>query len=72
MSVGFTAMLIAVSLGTLIGAVSGYLGGYVDEVLTFITNLFLSLPTLPLLLLTVYLFQRCSHSQAQGLNSGCL
>jgi peptide/nickel transport system permease protein len=57
MSVGFTAMLIAVSLGTLIGAVSGYLGGYVDEVLTFITNLFLSLPTLPLLLLTVYLFR---------------
>jgi peptide/nickel transport system permease protein len=57
MSVGFTAMIIAVSLGALIGAVSGYLGGYVDEVLSFITNLFLSLPTLPLLLLTVYLFR---------------
>jgi peptide/nickel transport system permease protein len=57
LSVGFTAMIIAVSIGTLIGAISGYLGGYVDEVLTFITNLFLSLPTLPLLLLTVYLFR---------------
>ena len=57
LSVGFSAMVIAVSIGTLIGAVSGYLGGYVDEVLTFITNLFLSLPTLPLLLLTVYLFR---------------
>ncbi len=57
MSVGFTAMIIAVALGSLVGAVSGYLGGYVDEVLSFITNLFLSLPTLPLLLLTVYLFR---------------
>ena len=57
LSVGFTAMIIAVSLGALIGAVSGYFGGYVDEVLSFITNLFLSLPSLPLLLLTVYLFR---------------
>lgn len=57
MSVGFTAMVIAVTLGSLVGAVSGYLGGYVDEILSFITNLFLSLPTLPLLLLTVYLFR---------------
>lgn len=69
MSVGFTAMIIAVALGSFIGAVSGYLGGYVDEVLSFITNLFLSLPTLPLLLLTVYLF-RDSVTAKLGLEFG--
>jgi peptide/nickel transport system permease protein len=57
LSVGFTAMLIAVTLGATIGAISGYFGGVIDEVLSFITNLFLSLPSLPLLLLTVYLFR---------------
>jgi peptide/nickel transport system permease protein len=69
LAVGVTAMLIAVSLGSIIGAVSGYLGGYVDEVLSFITNLFLSLPTLPLLLLTVYLF-RDSVTAVLGLELG--
>jgi peptide/nickel transport system permease protein len=62
-------MLIAVSLGSIIGAVSGYMGGYVDEILSFITNLFLSLPTLPLLLLTVYLF-RDSVTAVLGLELG--
>ena len=69
LSVGVTAMLIAVGLGSLIGAVSGYLGGYVDEGLSFLTNLFLSLPQLPLLLLTVYLF-RDSVTKVLGLEFG--
>jgi len=69
LSVGFTAMLIAVTLGAVIGAVAGYFGGVVDEVLSFITNLFLSLPTLPLLLLTVYLF-RDSVTATLGLEFG--
>lgn len=69
LAVGVTAMLIAVSLGSIIGAVSGYLGGYVDETLSFVTNLFLSLPQLPLLLLTVYLF-RDSVTKVLGLELG--
>lgn len=69
LAVGVTAMLIAVSLGSIIGAVSGYLGGYIDEVLSFLTNLFLSLPQLPLLLLTVYLF-RDSVTKVLGLELG--
>jgi peptide/nickel transport system permease protein len=68
-SVGITAMLIAVFIGSLVGSVSGYLGGTVDEVLSFITNLFLSLPQLPLLLLTVYLF-RDSVTAVLGLEFG--
>jgi peptide/nickel transport system permease protein len=57
LSVGVVAMLIAVSLGTVIGAVAGFIGGKLDQILMRVTDLFLSLPQLPLLLLTIYLFR---------------
>jgi peptide/nickel transport system permease protein len=69
LAVGVTAMIIAILLGSVIGAVSGYLGGYIDEGLSFLTNLFLSLPQLPLLLLTVYLF-RDSVTKVLGIEFG--
>ncbi len=56
LAVGVVAMLIAISIGTLVGAVAGHRGGATDNVLMRLTDLFLSLPTLPLLLLIVYLF----------------
>jgi peptide/nickel transport system permease protein len=57
LAVGFVAMLIAISLGTLIGAIAGFFGGAIDQLLMRITDLFLSLPSIPLILLTVYLFR---------------
>jgi peptide/nickel transport system permease protein len=57
LAVGVAAMLVAISLGTLVGAVSGQLGGGTDNALMRVTDLFLSLPQLPLLLLVVYLFR---------------
>ena len=57
LAVGFAAMLIAVVVGTLVGAVAGMARGSVDTVLMWLTNLFLSLPQLPLLLLIIYLFR---------------
>lgn len=57
LSVGIVAMAIAVSLGTVVGALAGYWGKKTDQLLMRTTDLFLSLPTLPLLLLTVYLFR---------------
>jgi len=57
LAVGVAAMLIAVTVGTLIGAAAGHVGGAVDHALMRITDLFLSLPQLPLLLLIVYLFR---------------
>jgi peptide/nickel transport system permease protein len=56
-AVGIVAMVIAITLGVLIGAVAGYVGGVADNVLMRLTDLFLSLPQLPLLLLIVYLFR---------------
>lgn len=57
MAVGVTAMVIAITLGTLIGAFAGFYGGVVDALLMRLTDTFLALPQLPLLLLTVYLFR---------------
>jgi peptide/nickel transport system permease protein len=57
LAVGVAAMLIAITLGTLVGAVAGHVGGPVDNALMRVTDLFLSLPALPLLLLVVYLFR---------------
>ena len=57
LAVGFAAMVVAVVVGTLIGAISGISRGSVDAVLMWITDLFLALPQLPLLLLVIYLFR---------------
>ncbi|MDJ0690388.1 MAG: ABC transporter permease [Xenococcaceae cyanobacterium MO_188.B32] len=57
LTVGITAMLVAIFLGTLIGAIAGFYGGFVDSILMRLTDLFLALPQLPLLLLIVYLFR---------------
>lgn len=51
------AMLVAITLGTLVGAIAGFYGGWLDSLLMRFTDLFLSLPQLPLLLLIVYLFR---------------
>lgn len=57
LAVGFAAMLVAVTMGVLVGAVAGMAGGRTDAVLMWVTDLFLSLPQLPLLLLIIYLFR---------------
>jgi peptide/nickel transport system permease protein len=57
MAVGLTSMLIAILVGTLVGAIAGYCGGSIDNILMRFTDLFISLPQLPLLLLVVYLFR---------------
>ncbi len=57
LAVGVVAMLIAITAGTMIGAIAGQMGGSVDHVLMRFTDLFLSLPQLPLLLLLAYLFR---------------
>jgi peptide/nickel transport system permease protein len=56
-AVGLAAILIAIILGVTIGALAGYCGGALDHVLMRITDLFLALPQLPLLLLLVFLFR---------------
>ncbi|HHP7243989.1 MAG TPA: ABC transporter permease, partial [Elainellaceae cyanobacterium] len=54
---GISAMLMAIGLGTLIGAIAGFYRGLADALLMRLTDLFLALPQLPLLLLVIYLFR---------------
>ena len=50
LQVGFTAALAVVAIGTLLGLLSGYLGGWVDRVVTFAADVVLGLPFLPSML----------------------
>jgi len=56
-AVGLAAMSMAIFVGVLVGAVAGISRGWVDTALMWLTDLFLSLPQLPLLLLVIYLFR---------------
>ncbi len=56
-SVGLVAMLISVTVGTILGALAGFFGRFTDTAIMRVTEVMLSLPQLPLLLLVVYLFR---------------
>jgi peptide/nickel transport system permease protein len=56
-AVGLAAMTVSVVVGTTVGAIAGIARGSVDAALMWLTDLFLSLPQLPLLLLIIYLFR---------------
>ncbi len=54
--IGFVASVVAVFLGTTVGLIAGYYGGILDVILMRITDVFLCLPTLPLMLIFLMLF----------------
>ncbi|MEJ7840024.1 MAG: ABC transporter permease [Thermomicrobiales bacterium] len=66
-SVGLVAATVAITIGTLVGAAAGYFGGAVDSILMRITDLFLSLPNLPLLLLITFLFKQSFQNVSEDL-----
>ena len=55
--VGFISVAISATLGTLVGAVAGYVGGWTDRALMFLVDLLLALPRLVLLLAVLGLFR---------------
>ncbi len=57
LAVGLAAMFVAVVVGVVLGAISGMASGWIDAALMWVTDMFLSLPQLPLLLLVIYLFR---------------
>ena len=69
LAVGLAAMAVAVCVGVFIGALAGMSRGRVDAGLMWMTDLFLSLPQLPLLLMVIYLFRE-SLKRAFGLEGG--
>jgi peptide/nickel transport system permease protein len=57
LAVGLAAMAVALVVGIIVGAVAGMSRGWVGTFLMWLTDLFLSMPQLPLLLLIIYLFR---------------
>ena len=57
LAVGLAAMVVATLVGIIIGAAAGMSRRMLDPFLMWVTDLFLSLPQLPLLLLVIYLFR---------------
>jgi peptide/nickel transport system permease protein len=62
-AVGLSSMVVAIVVGTIIGAVAGMSRRWVGPALMWLTDLFLSLPTLPVLLLVIYLFRDALKAQ---------
>lgn len=56
--IGFMASVVSMGLGTFVGMISGYYGGWVDEALMRITDFFLVLPTLVLALILAGILTR--------------
>jgi len=52
--IGIISALLGVGIGLLVGLIAGYIGGTTDEVLMRFTDMLLVLPTLPLLLVLVF------------------
>jgi peptide/nickel transport system permease protein len=50
LEVGFSAMLVAVTFGTLYGAISGFFGGFIDAAMMRFVDMMLSFPTFFLIL----------------------
>lgn len=57
LSVGIVAALIAIVVGTAIGSAAGFFGGPTDTLLMRLTDLFISLPQIPLLLVISFLYR---------------
>jgi peptide/nickel transport system permease protein len=58
LAVGIIAALVAILLGTAIGAVAGFFGSLTDTLLMRLTDLFISLPQVPLLLVISFLYKQ--------------
>jgi peptide/nickel transport system permease protein len=57
LAVGLCAMLVAATVGVLVGAIAGMSRGSIDAALMWLADLFLSLPQFPLLLMIIYFFR---------------
>lgn len=57
LSLGFIAVLLSVSLGTLIGLLAGYFGRYADSILMRLVDVLLAFPALFLILIIIAVFE---------------
>jgi peptide/nickel transport system permease protein len=60
---GASAALLATALATTLGILAAYAGGIIDEIVNFLTNVFLVVPTIPLLIVV------SSYLKARGMTT---
>src|SRR3954462_11214674 len=60
---GFAAAVLATALASTLGILAAYSGGVVDEIINFLTNVFLVIPTIPLLIVI------SSYLKARGMTT---
>jgi peptide/nickel transport system permease protein len=70
LTVALFAVVIEITLGTVLGAISGYYGGWVDFTIMRVTDVVLSIPLLPLLLVLTAIVAGTSNKAA--LNFGVI
>ena len=70
LTVAVSAVLMEVVIGTILGAIAGYYGGWVDYLIMRITDVFLSIPLLPLLLVLTAIV--AASSSKASLNFGVI
>ncbi len=56
LALGTVSAVMALLIGILIGSVGAFLGGWVDTALNFVTNIFLTIPAFPLMLILAVAF----------------
>src|SRR5215210_2854281 len=66
LAVGIIAALVAILLGTAIGATAGFFGSLTDTLLMRLTDLFISLPQVPLLLVISFLYKQAFYDFFQS------
>ena len=66
LQVGIFAVVMEVVIGTILGALAGYYGGWIDWAIMRVTDVFLSIPLLPLLLVLTAIVAASSSKAALG------
>jgi peptide/nickel transport system permease protein len=66
LTVAIVTVILEVSIGTVLGAVAGYYGGWIDFVLMRLTDVVLSIPLLPLLLVLTAIVAATSNKASLG------
>lgn len=56
LEIGFIAAAVTAVVGVIVGSISGYFGGWVDTIMMRVTDVVLTLPYLPMLLLAANIF----------------
>ena len=56
LTLGAVSAIMAISIGIVIGSVGAFIGGWVDTALNFVTNIFLTIPSFPLMLILAVAF----------------